>query len=98
MRPRWSRRSRRRSACRRRRALRILATSRQTLGADGEAVVRIPPLAPDDAIELLLARAYGSTWPLAPDVLAGARHVCRRLAGVPLALVLAGASLRRVPA
>ncbi|AXA90225.1 winged helix-turn-helix domain-containing protein [Massilia sp. YMA4] len=83
---------------RRRPALRILATSRQALRADGEAVVRIPPLASDDAVRLLLARAYGGTWPLAPAVLAAARDACCRLGGVPLALALAGASLRRVPA
>ncbi|WEF33902.1 winged helix-turn-helix domain-containing protein [Pseudoduganella chitinolytica] len=79
---------------RQRPALRILATSRQTLRADAEAVVRVPPLAPDDATHLLLAQAYGGSGALAPTAWQAATQACRWLDGVPLALVLAAAQVR----
>ena len=89
--------------------LRILATSRRTLGISGEQVLTVPPLALPDAVatspkavstseaaELFAARAA--------EVLPGFRidagnaatvaEICRRLEGIPLAIELAAVRLR----
>jgi len=73
-------------------ALRILATSRQALRADGETVVRVPPLERAAALQLFGAYAFGT----APDPATRAlvARVCERLDDVPLALVLAAAHVR----
>ncbi|NIK58821.1 AfsR/SARP family transcriptional regulator [Kribbella shirazensis] len=71
-------------------SLRILTTSRVPLGASGEQVYRLPPLAPAPAIELFADRAA---------LVAGAHPqdrstvdlICRRLDGLPLAIELAAA-------
>ncbi|AVR97496.1 winged helix-turn-helix domain-containing protein [Pseudoduganella armeniaca] len=81
-------------------ALRIVATGRQTLRVDGETVVRVPPLdvrGLDGALRLLLERGCGPWLAGAapdPDIAGAAAHLCRRLDGVPLALVLAAAQVR----
>ncbi|HSQ38478.1 MAG TPA: BTAD domain-containing putative transcriptional regulator, partial [Acidimicrobiia bacterium] len=91
--------------------LRILATSRAPLRIDGEAVFSLPPLAvPADhadrreaadspAVQLLVQRAAlrqpgfdldeGNAGPLA--------IICRRVAGLPLAIELAAARLPSLP-
>ncbi|KAB2349033.1 helix-turn-helix transcriptional regulator [Actinomadura rudentiformis] len=62
--------------------VKILATSRATLGAGGERVWRVPPLALADALELFVERsATGDT--------SAARRICDRLDRLPLALELA---------
>jgi predicted ATPase/class 3 adenylate cyclase len=73
----------------------ILATSREPLGIDGEAVWRVPPLEIDDAIELLevRARAVSSSFAISDDNRASVREVCERLDAIPLALELAAARL-----
>ncbi len=87
---------------------RLLATSREPLGIDGERVHRIPPLdmpADDDdvdtirsteAVRLFADRAaqqgVSLTWDRPTASVAG--RVCRRLDGSPLAIELAAARLR----
>lgn len=75
--------------------LRVLATSRQPLGVDGEVVVDVEPLASDDAVALFRERAAdaGCPVPEAEDV-AG---LCDRLDRLPLAIEMAAARLRGLP-
>jgi predicted ATPase/DNA-binding winged helix-turn-helix (wHTH) protein len=84
----------------------IVATSREVMRIDGEAVYRVPPLevpatgriAPDhivncSAVELFLARTKalnGGFSPSAED-LASIGLICRRLDGIPLAIEFAAA-------
>lgn len=76
--------------------LRVLATSREALGIGGEHTYRIPSLAPDDAIQLFVARAsqqrpeFAKTEQNTPTLAA----ICTRLDGIPLAIELAAARLR----
>jgi predicted ATPase/DNA-binding SARP family transcriptional activator len=70
----------------------VLATSRELLGARGEAVFTVPPLAPDDAAALFAERAAERA-----DVEGAPRlvqEICARLDGLPLALELAAARTR----
>jgi predicted ATPase/DNA-binding CsgD family transcriptional regulator len=92
--------------------LALLATSREPLGIAGEYVYRVPslgvPAEGDDAgaiwaseaVRLLADRAAAQGVPLARDgetaVVAG--RICRRLDGIPLAIELAAARLRVMPA
>ena len=92
--------------------LALLATSREPLGIDGERVYRVPSMrTPADgdatdairaseAVQLLADRAAAQGVPLAWDDSAGelAGRICRRLDGIPLALELAAARLRVMPA
>jgi predicted ATPase/class 3 adenylate cyclase/DNA-binding CsgD family transcriptional regulator len=92
--------------------LALLATSREPLGIGGEWVYRVPslgiPAEGDDpaevwgseAVRLLADRAVGQGRPLAADARAAevAGRICRRLDGIPLALELAAARLRVMPA
>lgn len=76
--------------------LRMLTTSRRALGIYGEHVFPVPPLPPDDAVELLRDRAVA----LRPDFevtdgnRAQVRRLCDDLDGLPLAVELAAARLR----
>jgi predicted ATPase/DNA-binding SARP family transcriptional activator len=88
--------------------LRILATSREPLGAQGEVTVSVSGLglpAPtataeeilaSDSIQLLVdrARAARPGFELSGSTLASAAALCRRLDGLPLAIELAAARLR----
>jgi predicted ATPase/DNA-binding SARP family transcriptional activator len=92
--------------------LALLATSREPLGIDGERVYRVPPMGTpadgddigairaSEAVRLLEDRAAAQGVALAWDgpaaVVAG--RICRRLDGIPLALELAAARLRVMPA
>jgi non-specific serine/threonine protein kinase len=92
--------------------LALLATSREPLGIDGERVYRVPslgvPAESDDlaairgseAVRLLADRAAAQGVPLAWDKPAAevAGRICRRLDGIPLAIELAAARLRVMPA
>ncbi len=73
--------------------LRILATSREPLHCAGEHVYRIPPLMPDDAIALFADRAgaIDHRFELSDDNTPAVAAICRRLAGIPLAIELAAA-------
>jgi len=71
--------------------LRILATSREGLGIDGERIWRVPTLA--EAVDLFVARARSIAPGFAPsgaDLIALER-ICKRLDGIPLAVELAAA-------
>ena len=91
-------------------ALRILATSRESLGIGGEAVLQVPPLAvpdPDrrpslrglpkyDAVHLFAERAAAAVpgFALTEDNAAAVAGICHRLDGLPLPIELAAARLR----
>ncbi len=73
--------------------VRLLVTSREPLGVDGEHVWRVPSLDPRGAaVELFRDRAGID---VADDV---AIEVCERLDGIPLAIELAGARARSLGA
>ena len=84
--------------------IRVLATSREPLGAAGELVWRIPPMtvatngdsATPDAVALLLDRAEAARGGrvAGSEELPHLHRVAQRLDGLPLALELAAARLR----
>jgi serine/threonine-protein kinase PknK len=90
--------------------LRILATSREALGVDGESVMRVSPLAfpgpgaearlreqPEyDAVALFAQRAAAAVpgFELTEDNKVAVSRLCARLDGLPLAIELAAARLR----
>jgi len=84
--------------------VRVLATSREPLGAAGELVWRIPPMSvatpngggPPDAVALLLDRAEAARGgrPAGDEEMTDLLRVAERLDGLPLALELAAARLR----
>jgi len=74
--------------------LRLLATSREPLGAVGETDYPVPPLSGGaDAVSLFLARARAAQPRLVADdaALAAAERICAELDGLPLAIELAAA-------
>ena len=86
---------------------RLVATSREPLGVDGEAVLALGPLelperesledaAASEAVALFLDRARLARWDfeLDPGNAAAVLRICRRLDGLPLALELAAARVR----
>ncbi|WP_329484537.1 LuxR C-terminal-related transcriptional regulator [Kribbella sp. NBC_01484] len=68
----------------------VLATSREPLDIPGEAIWRVPALAPDEARTLFVERA-GAEFPESEQAI---RSICVRLDGMPLALELAAAWVR----
>jgi predicted ATPase/DNA-binding CsgD family transcriptional regulator len=77
-------------------ALRILATSRVTLGLAGEAVLALVGLEPADAVALFYDRARRIQPGLgAADAVAG--EICALADGLPLAVELAAAHARALP-
>src|SRR5690242_13011590 len=93
--------------------VRVLATSRQPLGIFGEHVFEVPPLPVPDperplaagamlrypALALFVERATAAdrAFTLTAANEAVAARVCRELDGLPLAIELAAAQLRRLP-
>lgn len=76
--------------------LKVVATSREALAIDGEALVAVPPLAETPALALFADRAAAARPGYVVDD--AAREICRRLDGLPLALELAAARLRTLTA
>jgi predicted ATPase/DNA-binding winged helix-turn-helix (wHTH) protein len=87
-------------------SLRVIATSREPLRAEGEWVYRAPPLdvppEGEEDLEVVLQhsaarlfiermRAAAPSTPLAPTVAGAMTKICRRLDGIPLAIELAAA-------
>jgi predicted ATPase/DNA-binding SARP family transcriptional activator len=73
--------------------VRVVATSRASLGVPGEHIYPLPPLPAADAVALLVERAGDHGVRLATDD-AEVAAVCERLDGLPLAIELAAARLR----
>jgi predicted ATPase/DNA-binding SARP family transcriptional activator len=78
--------------------LRVLATSRETLGVPGEFLFVVPPLPLDEAVELFLDRmsAGGAAPPPVDGWRATVAEICARLDGLPLAVELAAARARHL--
>ncbi|WP_026402798.1 BTAD domain-containing putative transcriptional regulator [Actinomadura rifamycini] len=75
--------------------LRVLATGRERLGIDGEALCPVPPLDGPDAARLFAERAAAVRPGFdAAESAAAVAEICRRLDGLPLAIELAAARLR----
>ncbi|WP_369172609.1 BTAD domain-containing putative transcriptional regulator [Streptomyces sp. R28] len=72
--------------------VRVLATSRESLGITGEVLIPVPPLPPEPAGRLFLDRARA----VRPGFEGHARvaDICAALDGLPLAIELAAARLR----
>jgi predicted ATPase len=79
--------------------LRILATARRPLGAEGESVLPLGPLEPGEAVRLFARRAaaVAPSFAVTDANRAAVGELCRRLDGLPLALELAAARLRTLP-
>ncbi|WP_327743396.1 LuxR C-terminal-related transcriptional regulator [Streptomyces europaeiscabiei] len=76
--------------------LRVLATSRRAVGILGERLFAVPPLAPEDAVELLRdrARAVRPDFEITDGNRAQVFRLCDDLDGLPLAIELAASRLR----
>ena len=76
--------------------LKIIASSREALGIDGETVYRVPSLKNDEATRLFIERAtkaesrFKATGENAPYI----AQICSRLDGIPLAIELAAARVK----
>ncbi|HKE71637.1 MAG TPA: hypothetical protein VKB55_20440, partial [Nocardioidaceae bacterium] len=76
--------------------LRVLATSREPLGVEGEAIWRVPSMAEDEAVRLFADRAalVRPGFVIDAEGEEQIRGVCRRVDGIPLAIELAAAWIR----
>jgi predicted ATPase/DNA-binding SARP family transcriptional activator len=74
---------------------RLVATSREPLGVEGEQLWPVRPLGGADAAELFVSRARGlrPDYELGPTDRRALDELCRHLDGLPLALELAAAQL-----
>lgn len=78
-------------------SLHLLVTSRQRLGVPGELTRAVPPLTEEEAQVLFVERANRIEARALDDTALLAR-LCARLEGIPLAIELAAARLRILPA
>jgi predicted ATPase len=78
--------------------LRVLATSRETLGVPGEFLFVVPPLPLASAVELFVERVAAGGRPVPDDAAwrATVEDICTRLDGLPLAVELAAARARHL--
>ena len=76
--------------------LKIIASSREALGIDGETVYRVPSLLDDEATRLFIERATkaDSRFKLTEHNAASIAQICSRLDGIPLAIELAAARVK----
>lgn len=76
--------------------VRVLCTSREPIGIEGERIWRVPALPDRDAVDLFedRARAVNTTLVLSEEDREAAFELCRRLDGLPLAIELAAARTR----
>jgi len=76
--------------------LRILATSREPLGVEGEVVYQLSPLAQPEAVTLFTERAQAALpgFVLTPGNQGTVGRLCRTLDGIPLAIEFAAVRLR----
>jgi predicted ATPase len=72
--------------------LRIVVTSREVLQLAGEQAYAVPPLKPDDATQLFIARALSARADFQPGP--AVAEICARLEHLPLAVELAAARVR----
>ena len=77
-------------------SVKVIATSREPLGVDGERVYRVPPLDLGSATALVIDRAtaHDTSFQVSETDVPRAEELCRRLDGLPLAIELAAARLR----
>ena len=77
-------------------SVKVIATSREPLGVDGEQVYRVPPLDLGSGTTLVLdrARAHDANYLVTETDAPRLEELCRRLDGMPLAIELAAARLR----
>src|SRR5947208_7064670 len=75
------------------RGVQVMATSQEALGLPGEVVLRVPPMAPAEGVELFAdrARLRNRAFALTEDNRDTVADICRRLDGIPLAIELAAA-------
>jgi predicted ATPase/DNA-binding SARP family transcriptional activator len=81
--------------------IRLLATSREALRVNGEAIMRVGPLAESDAVALFVERsaAVESVFRMTDENAAQIVQICRRVEAIPLAIELAaGRSRMMTPA
>jgi predicted ATPase/class 3 adenylate cyclase len=76
--------------------MKILASSRESLGIAGEAAYHTPSLARSESTQLFMdrARAANSSFHLTEENESAVTQVCSRLDGIPLAIELAAARTR----
>jgi predicted ATPase/class 3 adenylate cyclase len=77
-------------------SVKVIATSREPVGVDGEQVYRVPPLDPGSGTALVVDRAtaHDAGYSMSDLERPRAEEMCRRLDGLPLAIELAAARLR----
>ena len=76
--------------------LKIIASSREALGIDGETVYRVPSLTKDEATQLFTERAMKaeSRFKMTEQNAYSIAQICARLDGIPLAIELAAARVK----
>ena len=76
--------------------LKIIASSREALGIDGETVYRVPSLKDDEATRLFIERATKAEprFHITEENASSIAQICSRLDGIPLAIELAAARVK----